>query len=427
LADAIARALIGAEHPVVVSGTGCGNAAIIRAAADISSALCERGRKAGLLFVVPECNSLGLGLMGAGGSLGEAFARVARGGVEAVIILQNDLYRRAGAKAVDAFLTSLKKVIAIDQLHTATTAKADVVLPAGTVAEDEGTFVNNEGRAQRFFRVLPGDGEVQEGWRWLRDMQLAARRPEASEWKTLDDVTAALAREIPFFSPVVGAAPPAAFRIEGMKVPRQPHRSSGRTAMVADATVHEPKPADDPNSPLSFSMEGYEGEPPSSLINRYWAPRWNSVQSLNRYQREVGGALHSGDPGRRLIEPPESAAAAHSGAVPAAFVPRDGELLFVPLHHIFGSDELSALAAAIAELTPGPYVAMHPGDAGAIRAGNGDPVTVMVDDAALQYPLRIDSRLPRGVAGLPVGLPGTAWVELPAWGRVRRDGEGGEP
>ena len=37
-----------------------------------------------------------------------------------------------------------------------TTEKADFVLPSGTFAESTGTIVNNEGRAQRYYRVLPG-------------------------------------------------------------------------------------------------------------------------------------------------------------------------------------------------------------------------------------------------------------------------------
>ena len=45
----------------------------------------------------------------------------------------------------------------------------------------------------------------------------------------------------------------------GAKIPREPHRYSGRTAMLANISVHEPKPPDDPDSPLSFSMEGTPG------------------------------------------------------------------------------------------------------------------------------------------------------------------------
>ena len=68
--------------------------------------------------------------------------------------------------------------------------------------------------------------------------------------------------------------------------------------MLADVSVHEPKPPADPDTPLAFSMEGYQDQPPAPLISRYWSPGWNSVQALNKFQQEVGGPLKGGDPGK---------------------------------------------------------------------------------------------------------------------------------
>ena len=62
-----------------------------------------RGHPAMLSFAVPECNSLGLGLIG-GGTLQDAFETVEQGVAEAVIVLENDLYRRAERAAVDRCL-----------------------------------------------------------------------------------------------------------------------------------------------------------------------------------------------------------------------------------------------------------------------------------------------------------------------------------
>ncbi len=64
LATTIARSLMEAERPLVISGTGCGSESVIQAAANVACALTEKGRKAELCYVMPECNSLGLGLMG---------------------------------------------------------------------------------------------------------------------------------------------------------------------------------------------------------------------------------------------------------------------------------------------------------------------------------------------------------------------------
>src|SRR5206468_6463076 len=99
------------------------------------------------------------------------------------------------------------------------------------------------------------------------------------------------------------AAPNAKFRMSGAKIPRQPHRFSGRTAMNAKKDVHEPRPPGDPDSPLAFSMEGMTGlrQEPAALIPMFWAPMWNSPQAVNKFQAEIGGHLQGGDPGVRLI------------------------------------------------------------------------------------------------------------------------------
>ena len=67
----------------------------------------------------------------------------------------------------------------------------------------------------------------------------------------LDQVTASCAAAIPLLQPILQAAPPSDFRVGGQKISRQPHRYSGRTAMLADISVHEPKPPEDPDAPLS--------------------------------------------------------------------------------------------------------------------------------------------------------------------------------
>ncbi|MBO0861762.1 MAG: NADH-quinone oxidoreductase subunit NuoG [Chloracidobacterium sp.] len=421
LADDIGRALRDAERPLVVSGPNCASEAVMRAAANVAWALCANGRDAGLCFTMPECDSLGVSMLcggdGGGGRGVEAvFKAVEKKAADTLIILENDLYRRAGAASVDALLSAAGHVIIIDHLVNAMTPKAELVLPAATFAEADGTLVNNEGRAQRFYQVIPSDGEIRESWRWLRDLMVASGREEAAEWRDLDDITAAMAREIALFEPIPKIAPPASFRVAGEKIPRQPQRYSGRAAMLANVTVHEPKPPDDPDSPLAFSMEGYEGQPPPPLITRFWSPGWNSVQALNKFQSEVGGPLRGGDPGRRLIEPAQKAKATYFNETPAAFRRRDGEWLIIPLHHIFGSEELSALSPGVAERSPRPYLALNSDDAGARRMSEGEEVELVLDGAVYRLPVRLHPALPRGVAGLPAGM--RQWAALPGWGRI---------
>jgi NADH-quinone oxidoreductase subunit G len=317
---------------------------------------------------------------------------------DTVIVLENDLYQRLPAGVVDRFLARFQHVVALDHLETATTAKAELVLPAATFAEGDGTLVSSEGRAQRFFQVFLPPEPIQESWRWL------------GPWETLDDVVAALAAGLPQFAAAAHAAPSAGFRIAGAKIPREPHRYSGRTSMLANISVHEPKPPDDADSPLSFSMEGSPDQPPPALLPFFWAPGWNSIQAVNKFQAEIGGPLRQGDPGVRLIE--RGGAGFSFFEPPPPFETRQGEWLVVPCYHIFGSEELSRSAPAIVELSPEPYVALNPEDASSF----GKEVELF----GQRLPVKIANALPKGLAGVPAGMPPFAGLHLPGWSRISK-------
>jgi NADH-quinone oxidoreductase subunit G len=354
LAKQIATALKNSRRPLIVSGTGCMNEAVIQAAANIAWALCASGKPAELCFTALECNTMGLALMN-GKNTGDAFKAIMNSQADTLIILENDLYRRADAKIVDDAFSQAKNIIVIDHLINPTSSKADMTLPAATFAEADGTLVNNEDRAQRFYQVFVPNHDIQASWKWIDDIMQAIGKapltlppPSRGEGKlSLDDVIKEMVSVLPVFKPVQDIAPAADFRISGLKIPRQPHRDSGRTSMLANISVHEPKPAEDADAPLSFSMEGYEGQPPSPLISRYWSPGWNSVQALNKYLEEIGGPLKGGDPGKRLLDNADQVSVTFFNKVPEQVTSRAKQDDDVPRYHIFGSEELSAYSPAI--------------------------------------------------------------------------------
>ena len=98
LASIIADSLKQAKRPLIVSGTSCASLAVIQAAYNVAKALPSKDKQ--LAFTVPECNSLGLAIMG-GKRLQQAFDAINEGLIETVIILENDLYRRASRQDVD--------------------------------------------------------------------------------------------------------------------------------------------------------------------------------------------------------------------------------------------------------------------------------------------------------------------------------------
>ncbi len=396
----IAEALVAAERPLVIAGPSCGSEAIVHAAANIARALHSKTQRLpGLAYTMPECNAFGLALL-TDRSLDAAFDYVHNRDVTGIIVLENDLYRAAAPDTIDQLLSG-RRVAVLDHVLTPTAQRADVVVPAATYAESDGTLINYEGRAQRFYQVFVPDGDILESWRWLA--------PDA--WANLDDAVGAAAAAEPLLSAVASVSPPSEFRIAGSKIPRAPHRYSGRTAILANIDVSEPKPPQDPDTPLSFTMEGSPRQPPSPLIPFFWSPGWNSIQATNKYQSEIAGALRGGDPGVRLIEPAPEPEGSYNTEIPAAFVPLQGEWLLLQLPHAFGSEELSLLAPGIAQLTPAPYIALNDADLPAAGLRPGEEVLV----AGVRLHIKVAREMPRGVAGLFGAVLG-----LPAWSRIER-------
>jgi NADH-quinone oxidoreductase subunit G len=406
MARVIADALKKAKRPLVVSGPSCRSLAVVESAASVAKALCSSGQPAMLSLITLECNSFGLALLGTR-SLDEAVALTAKD--RTVIVLENDLYRHLPANRADAFLESAARVIVLDHLANRTAAKASLLLPAATISESDGTLVSNEGRAQRYYSVFPHQTDVRESWRWLRQPQ----------WSSLDDVLADLAKETPPLSGVVDAAPSSEFRAAGAKVPRETHRASGRTAMTANLTVVEPKPPVDPDSALSYTMEGASLQPPGALQPFFWSPGWNSIQSVNKFQSEIGSALRTGDPGVRLIEP--KGEGEYFTQIPRHFARREREWLVIPIEHIFGSEELSRHAPAVEKLVFEPYLALNVADAGSLGLEDGSgEVEIELSGTKHRLPVKVLPDLPGGIAGIPHGLPAAFGEVFPTWRRVER-------
>ena len=411
--DVIVQALAGAKKPLIVSGTNAGSIEVIQAAANVAKALKGRGADVGVTMVARAVNSVGLGMIG-GGSLEEALSELETGAADAVIVLENDLHRHASAARVDAALAKAPLVMVVDHQRTAIMEKAHLVLSAASFAESDGTVVNNEGRAQRFFQVYdPAYYDAKtvmlESWRWLHSLHSTVNNRQV-DWTQLDHVIDAAVAALPQLAGIKDAAPDATFRIRGQKLAREPHRYSGRTAMRANISVHEPRQPQDKDTMFAFSMEGNnQPSAPRSQIPFAWAPGWNSPQAWNKFQDEVGGKLRHGDPGVRLFEASASGLE-YFTAVPASFQAEDGKWRIAPYYHLFGSDELSQRSPVFQSRMPQPYVKLNPADAAKLGVNEGAMVSLRVDGQALSLPLVISAGLTAGQVGLPMGMPGIAPV-----------------
>jgi NADH-quinone oxidoreductase subunit G len=135
-----------------------------------------------------------------GKPLDDALSLAAIEEIETLVILENDLYRRAPKKSVDQLFDRSRRIMVLDHLLNQTTLNADILLPAATFAESEGTLVNNEGRAQRFYKVLVNKDHVKESWRWMSELIRIKNENKSVLWNKFDEIATSLVNEIPAFS-----------------------------------------------------------------------------------------------------------------------------------------------------------------------------------------------------------------------------------
>ncbi|MGK0222364.1 MAG: NADH-quinone oxidoreductase subunit G, partial [Limisphaerales bacterium] len=301
-------ALRGAKQPLIVTGMTCASPELINAAARITRALDDGDRTPNLAITANEANSFGVHRLG-GLNLEQVLDTAARGEVKTLVIAANDLFRRASKEQVTKAISAVDHIIVLDSLDNATADRADLVLPAATVIESSGTLVNYEGRAQLSYQVFQPVDDIRPIWQWITAVAETIGRNECV-WQTANDVRKDLAK-VDGFGQLLELD--GETTRTGRPIPRQSHRYSGRTAMYANETMHEPKAAEDIDSPFAYSMEGAGVDEGPAAMPYTWSPGWNSNQSVFKFQHEVGGALRGGHPGT-LLAPVATLAATPASA-----------------------------------------------------------------------------------------------------------------
>jgi len=97
----------------------------------------------------------------------EIFDAIAKGEVKALYLVgENPVLSEANANHVKEALERIDFFVVQDIFMTESAQYADVVLPAASFAEKDGTFTNTERRVQRVRKVIPPIGESKTDW-WI--------------------------------------------------------------------------------------------------------------------------------------------------------------------------------------------------------------------------------------------------------------------
>jgi len=134
----------------------------------------------------------------AGLTVVEMINAAAEGKLNAVYIMgENPMLSDPDLAHVEAALKNLDLLIVQDIFLSETAQLADVVLPAASFAETEGTFTNTERRVQRVHKALEPPGEARGDWQIICD--LACRMGYEMSYRSAAGIQDEIARLTPIY------------------------------------------------------------------------------------------------------------------------------------------------------------------------------------------------------------------------------------
>jgi NADH-quinone oxidoreductase subunit G len=210
-AAALASVLRGADRVIVVWGGRLAGGADQLLAVATALGLADRDGS-GMLEVPGESNARGLREVGCLPNAGPGYREVTVGAdapgiaerldageLAAAILVNADPIRdnRDGARWRQA-LDHADFVVACSMFRDESTSRADVVFPAESHGEKEGTVTHPDGRLQRMRPAVPHPGAVRMGWEVLAE--LSAALGDELGLDTGPMVLDEIAREVPFYA-----------------------------------------------------------------------------------------------------------------------------------------------------------------------------------------------------------------------------------
>jgi NADH-quinone oxidoreductase subunit G len=150
--------------------------------------------------------ALQLGLRPPAGTVGAPVLEAAAAGeLEVLVLLGADpLADCPDAGLAERALAGARRVVSIDTFLTASTARADVVLPAAAFGEKSGTTTNLEGRVSPVAAKITPHGTSRPDW--MIAAELAAALGHDLGVGSVDDLTEAIAATVPAYAGITRAA-----------------------------------------------------------------------------------------------------------------------------------------------------------------------------------------------------------------------------
>lgn len=380
----LAQILKNAKQPLIITGWSAGHPALLAAASNIRNALAQlkpEHDESMLCIVPPDTNTLGLGLLAQQGGLsGQQLAQRLTHNTCNLMVL--DHTQAAFNEQLTKLGASANHLVRLTQLRAG--HKNELTLPLSTFSESSGSQLNYQGLIQSHIPATKPSGQCMPGWQWLVNIGKLTGHA-LGNMTNLGQLRDNICLHYPQLVAHWLSDP------HGQMALQTP-RTSGRTAMLANQTVHEPKPFAESLAPYKQSMEGtIAGDNGEQSLAYSWSPGWNSNQSNHKFKDEYLNGPLTAQKGVLCISANPSKQWVNWQMDWSKVNKAKWQLL--PMQKVFGSDSLSLHALPIAQLKVQAQIVMSAAQAQSLKLQAGQLVSC--DDNPLLFQVVISSQVPK--------------------------------
>jgi NADH-quinone oxidoreductase subunit G len=276
------------------------------------------------------------------------------------------LYVMACDPAADGGFVKPEFLVVQDLFLTETAKLADVVFPAQSFAERDGTFTNTERRVQLFCAALKAIGESKPDW-WIIG-EIAKRMGASWTYRNSAEVMNEIAVAVPLYAGMTYAA-----LADNVRMPRPPYGQGNPSDQPTDIAMGCIESVSSGKQWLSVAESDAGAK--FELI-------WNelSQQSSLNSQRYVLAVVRS----------------------------------------LYDRGTLVNRTKIVQPRVPAPFIEINSHDAEEIGIENGARVRVLFDSRVIEVDARVDGHAPPGVVLMPNNLDGTAVLPMGVQVKVER-------
>ncbi|MGD6858532.1 MAG: NADH-quinone oxidoreductase subunit NuoG [Enterobacteriaceae bacterium] len=283
------------KKPLIISGISNRNLCIIELSFRIAISLKKMNKDVGIIYTLPSVNSMGLSIINKK-NLVEILKKKKK--IDCAIILENNLYQHYSNETIIKIFNKIKNIIILDNHISKMKYVSKLFIPSTNFMESDGTVINYEGRAQRFFKNYDlhkynKNFLIFESWKWINFIKNFIKK-NIIKGTCIREVIKKFLEDFKEFKKILNL-----FHESNFKKFIKKKICNGKICNICNLNLEKNYVN---NIFYSSKIKSKNFKFYDKNISYLWYPEFNSSNAWIKYKNKIGNDLNFGSPGVKIID-----------------------------------------------------------------------------------------------------------------------------